>query len=201
MTCVISCKEENLTRPGIWWNQILQVENAEPARIMYVRYACMHCDQAPCIEACPNRAIYQRADGIVLVDKAKCGGVGACVDACPYDVLILTPDTAYFADQQAPYDASAQAHRSHPPGKASMCTMCAHRVDQGRVPSCVAGCPSRAMIFGDLDDPADPIQEKIGQARPLQGEAATQAKVSYVFPEGLQDCIEATVKQNPRMPR
>ena len=27
MTCVIACKQENLTRPTVWWNKILELED------------------------------------------------------------------------------------------------------------------------------------------------------------------------------
>ena len=27
MTCVIACKQENLTLPAVWWNKILELEN------------------------------------------------------------------------------------------------------------------------------------------------------------------------------
>ncbi|MDX2479443.1 MAG: 4Fe-4S dicluster domain-containing protein [Desulfuromusa sp.] len=200
MTCVINCKEENLTRPGIWWNQILQVENTEAKRIMYVRYACMHCEDPPCVKACPNHAIYQRQDGIVLVNKEKCSGVGDCVDACPYEVIMMTPDKQYFTNNQALYDHSPAEHRVHPPGKASMCTLCYHRIDQGLEPSCVVGCPSKAMIFGDLDDPDSPIQ-KYDDSEPLQAGAGTRPKVTYRFPDGQKDYVEEAVMQNPHMPK
>jgi dimethyl sulfoxide reductase iron-sulfur subunit len=200
MTCVINCKEENLTRPGVWWNQILQVENEPAQRITYLRYACMHCDDPPCAAACPNQAIHKRADGIVLVDKEKCAGAGECMKACPYDVIIMTPDKDYSAGEKAPYETAVAAHRIHTPGKASMCTLCYHRIDQGRQPACVAGCPSKAMIFGDLDDPDALIQLKRGRSQPMQAEAGSRPKVTYVFPEGLKDFIEKRVKENPHQP-
>ncbi len=199
MTCVVNCKEENLTRPGVWWNQILQVENADTQRIVYVRYACMHCEDPPCVKACPNEAIYKRPDGIVLVDKSKCAGAMECVEACPYGVIVMTPDKEYFAGQEALQKTELSAHRVHPPGKASMCTLCFHRIDEGLQPICVAGCPSRAMVFGDLDDPESPIQEKRERSEPLQASAGSKPKVTYVFPSGLKDFIEEEVGEDPRM--
>ena len=117
MTCVINCKEENLTRPGVWWNQILQVENEATDRITYVRYACMHCDDPPCAKACPNQAIYKRADGIILVDKEKCAGVGECMKACPYDVIIMTPDKDYFLGESNRPTRSPRPAPDTPPGQ------------------------------------------------------------------------------------
>jgi molybdopterin-containing oxidoreductase family iron-sulfur binding subunit len=199
MTCVVNCKEENMTRPGVWWNQILQVENADAERIVYVRYACMHCEDPPCVKACPNEAIYQRPDGIVLVDKSKCAGAMACVEACPYDVIVMTPDEDYFPGQEALQDTEPASYRVHPPGKASMCTLCFHRVDDGLEPICVAGCPSRAMVFGDLDDMQSPIYEKRGRSEPMQAEAGSKPKVTYVFPSGLKEFVMQKVSEDPRM--
>lgn len=201
MTCVISCKEENLTPPGVWWNQILQVEHEASQRITYVRYACMHCENPPCVKACPNQAVYQRADGIVLVDKDRCKGVGACVKACPYQVMILNPEAEYFTEEARPYAESAPAHRRHVPGQASMCTLCVHRVDEGGVPACVAGCPSRAMVFGDLDDPQSAISHATRRAGALRADAGTSPKVTYSFPEGLRDHIDEEVRKDPHQPR
>jgi ferredoxin len=71
MTCVLACKQENLTRPGIQWNKVLELESPALDQIVYVRQACMHCDNPPCVEACPSKAISRRADGIVLIDQKE----------------------------------------------------------------------------------------------------------------------------------
>lgn len=201
MTCVINCKEENLTRPGVWWNQILQVEDDQSQRIVYVRYACMHCDDPPCVKACPNHAIRKRSDGVVLVDRNACAGAAACVEACPYDVIALNPDREYFEDGEGPREADLPIHRLHPPGKASMCTLCYHRIDEGLSPACVVGCPSKAMIFGDLDDPESAISVYMRQKRaePMHASANTAPKVTYVFPAGLKGSVEERVGADPRM--
>jgi phenylacetyl-CoA:acceptor oxidoreductase subunit 1 len=78
MTCVVACKQENLTRPGVWWNRVLELENESLDRITYLRYACMHCEDPPCVEACAVRAISKRVDGIVLIDHDRCVGAGDC---------------------------------------------------------------------------------------------------------------------------
>jgi Fe-S-cluster-containing hydrogenase component 2 len=55
--------------------------------------ACRNCDQAWCIEACPEDAIRRNPKGIVIVDTKKCRGCGACVEACPFGAIFLHPDT------------------------------------------------------------------------------------------------------------
>ena len=201
MSCVIACKQENLTRPNVWWARILELESKSPDRLTYIRYACMHCDDPPCVDACSNSAILKRPDGLVLIDYEKCAGAGDCVKACPYGVIDINPDEDYFPGDKVPFDEIFDAHRTHPPGKSSTCTMCAHRIDRGREPACVEGCPSKAMTFGDLDDPESPIQKKLRRSVQLLSSEGTNPKISYVMPHELLEQIEQRVIGNPRMER
>jgi molybdopterin-containing oxidoreductase family iron-sulfur binding subunit len=199
MTCVIACKEENLTRPGVWWNKVLQLEDETLQSILYFRYACMHCDNPPCVEACPEKAVYIHPDGIVLTDQDKCQGHGQCMDACPYGVIHMNPDREYFSGQSLPFQETSGAHRIHAPGKASTCTLCVHRIDQGREPACVTACPSKVMTFGDLDDPKSPIQDKLSNSEPLLASRETNPKVTYIIPKDLSKRIEERIIKNPTM--
>jgi Fe-S-cluster-containing dehydrogenase component len=201
MTCVLACKEENLTRPGVWWDRVLELENESLDRIIYFRYACMHCDNPPCVKACPEHAIYKRPDGIVLIDQEKCQGHGECMKACPYGVIHMNPDQDYFPGEKAAFEGMAEAHRMHLPGKASTCTLCVHRIEQGREPACVEECPSKVMVFGDLDDPNSPIREKLWRSEQLLASKGTQPKVSYIFPQNMSKQIEQRVLENPKMER
>ncbi|MFW9921589.1 MAG: 4Fe-4S dicluster domain-containing protein [Candidatus Thorarchaeota archaeon] len=54
---------------------------------------CQNCDDAPCMEACPEEAITRTTKGILIVNNGKCVGHGACVAACPYNAIIINPDT------------------------------------------------------------------------------------------------------------
>lgn len=183
MTCVMACKQENLTKPGIQWNKVLELENPTLDQIVYVRQACMHCDNPPCVEACSAKAISKRADGIVLIDQKKCVGSKACIDACPYGVPRLNPKEEYFPGSILPYEKNVAPFRIQMAGKASKCTLCAHRVDRGKEPACVEGCPSKALIFGDLDDPKSAIRKRLWQSRQLLVEQGTHPKVSYIVPK------------------
>ena len=201
MTCVMACKEENLTRPGVWWNRVLELESESHNRITYFRYACMHCDDPPCVPACPEHAIYKRPDGIVLIDHERCQGQGECMKACPYGVIDRNPDQHYFPGKEMPFESILDTHRRHPRGQASTCTMCVHRIELGKEPACVAGCPSKVMIFGDLDDPESPIQKKFPRSKSLLSSKSTNPKVSYIVPEGMWDSLEQRIRENPNMVR
>ena len=201
MTCVIACKQENLTRPGVWWNKIFELESETLDRITFVRHACMHCENPPCLSSCPNEAIYQRPDGIVLIDPDTCEGAADCIDACPYGAIDINPAVDYFPDQKLPFEEQAEPHRQHPPGKASSCTLCVHRIDVGQEPVCVAGCPSKAMTFVDLDDPNSLIHKKRGRSEPLLAAAGIHPKVRYICRDNLLKEIETRIRKNPKMAR
>ena len=201
MTCVIACKQENLTRPTVWWNKILELESESLDRITFLRHACMHCEDPPCLAACPLAAIYLRPDGIVLIDQARCEGAGDCVDACPYGAIDINPAYDYFPDQKLPFEEETDPHRQHPSGKAGACTLCVHRIDTGQEPLCVAGCPSKAMIFGDLDDSNSLIHKKLSKSVQLLAAEGTHPKVSYIFSYNLLKEIETRIRKNPNMVR
>lgn len=201
MSCVLACKQENLTRPTVFWNKILEIENETFDHITYVRYACMHCDDAPCIEACLQHAIYKRPDGIVLIDQKKCVGAGDCVKACPYGVIDINPARDYFPELKLPFEENPDDYRVQTPGKASKCTLCVHRIDQGKVPVCVEECPSEALIFGDLDDPKSPVREKLWESVQLLASEGTDPKVSYIVPRNVSKRVDRRVIENPKMVR
>lgn len=47
---------------------------------------CHHCENAPCLQSCPNGAISRMRDS-VQVDEQKCIGCKACVVACPFGTM------------------------------------------------------------------------------------------------------------------
>ncbi len=130
---------------------------------------CMQCNNPPCMDACPEEAIYKRKDGIVLVDEEKCTGCQLCIPACPYDALT-------YDDQR---DVIVK------------CTLCHHRIDKGLEPFCVVCCEDDAIFFGDLNDPESEVSRLISQrsAYILKPEAGTTPAVYYcpvASPAGVQ---------------
>ena len=74
-------------------------------RVAYRLLLCMHCDEAPCIPACPSNAIYKRDDGIIIINPEKCAGCAhlldndwskpRCVDACPTEATKLGEESEF----------------------------------------------------------------------------------------------------------
>lgn len=55
--------------------------------VAYMPVTCNHCDNAPCIKAAENGAVYKRPDGIVIIDPVKAKGQKKIVDSCPYRAI------------------------------------------------------------------------------------------------------------------
>lgn len=67
-------------------------------------------------------------------------------------------------------------------GVVEKCIFCEHRVKQGELPNCVAACPAKARIFGDLNDASSqPAQLlKKHKAFRLKEEKKTRPNVAYI---------------------
>ncbi len=101
----------------------------------FVPKMCNHCAKSPCTQVCPVGATFETAEGIVLVDEKYCIGCRYCVQACPYGCRYIHPDK----------------------GTVDKCTLCFHRLKKGLKPACFEICPTKARIFGDLNDPRSEI--------------------------------------------
>ncbi|MFV0453267.1 MAG: sulfate reduction electron transfer complex DsrMKJOP subunit DsrO [Propioniciclava sp.] len=166
-TCAIACKAENNLPDGVWWNRVLTVGGDEmdtPAgtfpnvTMSFLTLACQHCENPPCVKACPVGATYKREeDGIVVQDYDKCIGCRYCVAACPYTgVRQFNWESPEYYQDFAVGDRDVPAHQT---GVVEKCTFCSHRLARGEEPACVEVCPARARAFGDLNDPESPVSE------------------------------------------
>jgi len=185
-SCTVACHVENGTPPGIWYAPVYEQEVGTYPHVkrVFLPTLCNHCNDAPCMKACPTRAIYRREDGIVLVDQDLCCGTRACVTACPYGAMhFYGAANGDFEGQLTPYEQSFQG--KFQVGTVQKCTFCSHRIDQGNfTPACVETCPTGTRIFGDLDDPESPPSKLISKHNGfvLRPEAGTAPSVRYVAP-------------------
>jgi molybdopterin-containing oxidoreductase family iron-sulfur binding subunit len=183
-SCTMACKAENGTPPGVFWMRVLEKEEGTYplAYTVYFPIRCNHCSEPPCVPVCPTGASYVRQkDNLVLVDQNKCIGCHACVVACPYQVRWVPKNAkGYYGDQTTPYEAVS--YQKWQVGTAQKCTFCVHRIDQGLDPACVQTCPTKALTFGDLNDPQSDLA-KLVRARPQfqpRAELGTEPSLYYL---------------------
>jgi Fe-S-cluster-containing dehydrogenase component len=172
-SCFIACKDEYWNndylpyssaqpRHGQFWMNILKKEGGTypHIRVSYMPIPCMQCDAAPCVKAAKNGTVYKKPDGIVIIDPEKAVGQKQIVDACPYGAIF------WNEDKQLP----------------QKCTFCVQRLEEGNIPKCVQACPSKAMIFGDLDDPESEVCKLVasGKAEVFHAEYNTKPRVYYI---------------------
>ncbi|OAG27400.1 molybdopterin-dependent oxidoreductase [Thermodesulfatator autotrophicus] len=133
--CMASCQMVHQLAPEETFMQVLIKEEGEypQVKISFKQEICRQCQEAPCLEACPEGAIRRDKSGIVLVDKTLCVGDGACENTCPYSAIKVFREKAY------------------------KCDMCFHLISQKELPRCVAVCPSGALVFGNLYAPEGPL--------------------------------------------
>ncbi len=159
--CTTACKSENEVPLSVSRTYVKAVDVGEfpEVRRNFQVTRCNQCEDAPCVNACPTGAMFQRDDGIVDFDKLDCIGCKACIASCPYDAIFINPD-----------DHSAEK-----------CNFCAHRLDVGLEPACVVVCPVEAILVGDINDPSSRVAQEIGRS-PTQvrrPEKDTRPKVHY----------------------
>lgn len=181
--CVAACKAENGTPPGVFWARVLEREEGKypTARRIVIPVLCNHCQDPPCLRACPSGATTKRADGIVLVNQDKCVGCKACITACPYDTrFFIEKISGYFGKELAPYERVS--YRKHQRGVVGKCNFCVDRIDKGLEPSCVQACPTNCRHFGDLDNPESEVSRllKARGSFQLLPELGTKPSIYYL---------------------
>lgn len=144
--CQIGCKDEHVgndwspyAKPqpevGQFWLKVNQYERgARPhVKVTYMPVMCNHCENAPCMKAAKDGAVYRRDDGLVLIDPAKAKGQKAIMEACPYHAIYWNEELDI-------------------PQK---CTGCAHLLDGDEpisIPRCVDNCHVNVITFGEEAD-------------------------------------------------
>ncbi|AHF07730.1 sulfate reduction electron transfer complex DsrMKJOP subunit DsrO [Desulfitobacterium metallireducens] len=163
--CTVSCKIENQVPEGNYRTWVKEIEKGTYPEVTRYRLPrlCNHCDNAPCLAACPVKATYRADDGTILIDYDHCIGCKYCMAACPYDARFVNPVRK----------------------TAEKCTFCYHRVQAGLLPACVTTCVGGARVFGDLND-AESLVAKLVANNPVQvlkPEMNTEPMVYYIGAE------------------
>jgi anaerobic dimethyl sulfoxide reductase subunit B len=131
-SCEVACKQWKGIKAGTFkLRRVEEITNGtfpDVTRRFY-SVSCRHCAKAPCMDACPTKAITKRPDGIVVVKQSDCIGCKACLEACPFGIPQFDGD-----------------------GLMQKCDMCLDRLGNGQAPMCAASCPTRALRWGLLEE-------------------------------------------------
>jgi molybdopterin-containing oxidoreductase family iron-sulfur binding subunit len=139
---------------------------------------CVHCENAPCEVVCPVEATSHSPDGLNEMTYNRCVGTRYCSNNCPYKVRRF--NFLYYADYATESLKSMRnpdvTVRSR--GVMEKCTFCVQRIRHAEIrakndnrfgedpnrpelafirdgevlTACQAACPTKAIVFGDMND-------------------------------------------------
>ncbi len=207
--CVVACHAENNvpihteqeTARGraMHWIRVERYWEGEypNVRARFIPVMCQQCGRAPCEPVCPVYATnHSERENLNLQVYNRCVGTRYCQNNDPYKVRFFNffdPDFAGTLKEQLNPDVTVRSA-----GVMEKCTFCVQRIRRGEeqalvenrplrdgdvVPACVQACPSKALIFGDLNDPnaqaTKLVRENQRKFRLLE-ELGTEPQVYYL---------------------
>jgi menaquinone reductase, iron-sulfur cluster-binding subunit len=201
--CMMACAVENNVPPaapganertGITPLRVYRMENSE-GRAAFVPMMCQQCGkEAPCASVCPQNAVeFDPVTGIVGQIPVRCLGCRYCMAACPYHARYFN-----WWDPKWPAGMERALNPAVAPrmrGVVEKCNFCHGRWHAAReaaaakgesgpaeyTPACAESCPSKAIVFGDLNDPKSEVAKAAAgqQSFRLLESLDTQPKIYY----------------------
>jgi anaerobic carbon-monoxide dehydrogenase iron sulfur subunit len=131
------------TKTGEFNTYRSRIRTVRAEEILITAVACRACEDAPCVIACPRKALSQDgASGIIRVDANRCDGCAWCIEACDFGALSINPSAKL----------------------AEICDQCE---DQADGPQCVKWCPKEALSLATADQRAQSKRHKLAKEEVL----------------------------------
>jgi len=189
--CVIACQVENNTpvvgrdevsrsREMHWLRLDRYYTGSDDAVEMAVQpMLCQHCGNAPCETVCPVVATVHSSDGLNVQVYNRCVGTRFCENNCPYKVRRFNW-FEYAREQPIENLALNPDVTVRSRGVMEKCSFCMHRIQETELEAkrqgvpladglvqtaCQQSCPSRAIRFGDLNDPDSAVSVAMADPR------------------------------------
>jgi molybdopterin-containing oxidoreductase family iron-sulfur binding subunit len=183
-----------------WLRLEKYVDEAPPDRdherqVHFLPVLCQHCRHAPCESVCPVHATVHSEEGLNAMVYNRCVGTRYCSNNCPYKVRRFNYFDYTFEtplDLQLNPDVTVRER-----GVMEKCTFCVQRIraaketarNEGRLvrdgevlPACAQTCPTRAITFGNLNDPDSAVSRLFTSPRAyaLLGDLGTRPSIVYL---------------------
>jgi len=177
------------------WLQIQRYH--DPNRMQNLTFfpmMCQHCDSAPCEAVCPVYAPHHSDEGINNQIYNRCIGTRFCAQNCPYKVRRFNWFEWQFPDPlqwQLNPDVTVRSK-----GVMEKCSFCIQRIkaahgdaknenrkirDGEITPACVQTCPTGALVFGNMMDPASRVRKLTGDPRAYQAMGYLNTKPAVIY--------------------
>jgi molybdopterin-containing oxidoreductase family iron-sulfur binding subunit len=140
---------------------------------------CNHCQNPPCVRACPTKATFRReSDGVVMMDFHRCIGCRFCMAACPYGSRSFN-----FKDPRLGLN-DKEINNLFPTrmmGVVEKCNFCTELLAKGQMPACVEASKG-AIVFGDLEDPDSEVRKVLRENYTIRRKQnlGTEPSVFYI---------------------
>ena len=171
----------------IKWIWLTGYENAFPGHSQYYRneeiekndilVLCNHCDNPPCVRACPTKATFKNQDGIVAMDYHRCIGCRFCMMGCPYGARSFNwmEPRPYIKEYNPDFPTRMR-------GVVEKCNFCGERLAIGQEPACLEAVKEvGAIVFGDLNDPKSEIRQLLDMEATIQRKPSLGTKPSVFY--------------------